>query len=177
MINGIKRDFEYRSQMALSYKFQFTIFILLLMASLIIFGFIVFIENMLVAIILFIIYFVIVGVLVYMAYYNNTISKKKYPNTEDPEEIKNLQEFIEKDKVKILIRMFYYGFAMDVKEIGWKLEKKFKIELHYPRGNKVLELKSPILYEKMVNILGFKSPQQCWSDRYANKNVRRYDLI
>ena len=66
---------------------------------------------------------------------------------------------------------------MDVKEIGWKLEKKFKIELHYPIGNKVLELKSPILYEKMAKILGFENLKKCWSDRYEYKGVRRYELI
>ena len=109
--------------------------------------------------------------------FKNTSIQKKDPYIEDPEEIKKLVEFLELDKVKKSIRTLYYSFAMDVKEIGLKLEKKFKIELHYARGNKVLELKSPILYEKIANILGFQSLQQCWSDRYAYKNVRRYDLI
>ena len=163
--------------MPVKYYSHLAIFILLLMAELIIFSFIVFIENMLVEIILWITFFVIMGILVYMAHYEDVISKKKYPNIEDPEEIKELKDFLENEEVTKLIRTLYYGFAMDVKEIGWKLEKKFKIKLHYHIGNKVLELKSPELIEKMANILGFKSVKQCWSDRYAYKGVRRYDLI
>jgi len=109
--------------------------------------------------------------------FKNTSIQKKDPYIEDPEEIKKLAEFLELDKVKKSIRTLYYGFVMDVKEIGLKLEKEFKIDLLYTRGNKALELKSPILYDKIANILGFKSLKDCWSDRYAYKNVRRYDLI
>jgi len=99
------------------------------MASLITISFVAFIENTLVGIILLVTYFVIVAIAAYVGYYTDTISKKKYPNIEDPEEIKKLLEFFEMDKVKKLIRTLYYGFAMDVKEIGWKLEKKFKFKL------------------------------------------------
>jgi len=152
---------------------------LLLLTINILLYFITFFENQQFDKILLMTLLAVIAIMAYVAYYFDTFPNKKYNNLEDPEEIKKLKDFLEKQEIKKMIRTLYYGFAMDIYDISWKLEKQFKIKLHYGNrgGNKALELKSQVLNEKIAKILGFKSYQQCRFDRYAYKNVRRYDLI
>lgn len=78
-----------------------------------------------------------------------------------PEEIKQLNDFLENEEIKEFARYLHHRKHMNIYKIVWLVEKKYKVELCYKKGNMRGTLK-PGLYKKIKVVLGYKDYDQFW---------------
>jgi len=88
------------------------------------------------------------------------IQHRRNPYKLDPDDIRELKEKLEKEDIKDFIKDKFTNKGMNVSKISRKLDKEFDIELLVPRGPTFRHFKSDELYEKMIEILGFKTEEE-----------------
>jgi len=88
------------------------------------------------------------------------IQHRRNPYKLDPDDIRELKEKLEKEDIKDFIKDKFTNKGMNVSKISRKLDKEFNIELLIPRGPDFGHFKSDELYEKMLEILGFKTDEE-----------------
>lgn len=101
---------------------------------------------------------------------------KRHPYVENPEEIKDLKEFLGTEEVKKIIKNLYHNRGRNVYEIAWMLEKNLNIELHVKKGLQAGEIKSGSLYLRIDHILGVNT-QDFWKSTisyYYQKPISHY---
>lgn len=104
------------------------------------------------------------------------LKKKKHPYIENPEEIKNLIEYLETEKVKKIIKALYHEQRRRVYNIAWTIEKKLNIELHIKKGLYAGGIKSEAIYKTFDDILGTKT-RRSWDlslIQYYDKPTSHY---
>jgi hypothetical protein len=89
------------------------------------------------------------------------VIQENKPSNILPEEIKRLNEFFENEEIKEYLQQSYNEHHQGINYIARRIEKKYKIDLYYKKGNLHGSLK-PGLYEKIKDILGYEDIDLFW---------------
>jgi hypothetical protein len=89
------------------------------------------------------------------------VIQENKPSLTSLEKINQLKKYFEDEQIKEYIRHLYHEQQQSIHKIAWKVEKEYKVELHYKKGHAHGDLK-PGVYEKIKEILGYDDIDLFW---------------